>query len=78
MLMNIEMLPSKTNCTNKLYIFKLMENSSFDHFTDWTEGTNIFKSTFKTMENQGSSLNNMEKMKFDEHRIVTIQNKFHQ
>jgi len=52
----------------------MRENSLFDNFTDWIEGANIFQSTFRTMENQGNSLNNMEKMKFDEHRIVTIQN----
>ena len=72
MLMNIEMLPSKTNCTIQNFILKLRENSSFHNFTDCIEGTNIFQSTFKTMENQGSSLNNMEKMNVDKNKVAAI------
>jgi len=50
MLIKIKLLPSKTNCSNKFFILKLRENSSFDNFTDCIEGTKYFPIKFEKFE----------------------------
>jgi len=77
-MMNIEWLPSKTNYTPEFSILRLRENTSFHKFTGCLGGYNNFEASFQSMENQRNSLNNNEKMKDDEHKVIAIKHKLHQ
>ena len=65
----------KTDCTIKLSIPKLYENTLFDNFNVTHAGTNNHQVTITFMENQGNILINIEKMKVDEHSLVLIKNR---
>jgi len=68
--MNIQLLSSKTNCTNKFSILKLRKNSPFDNVENSHGCRNNYQPTFDSLENQGNSLNNIIRIKVNEHTIV--------
>ena len=60
------------DCTNKFYIPKLCENTSFHNSNVAHGGIMNYQVTLTFMENQGNSLINTENMKVDEHRLMLI------
>jgi len=76
--MNIQLLSINTDCTNNFSIIELRETSLFHNFEDSLSCRNNYQPTFDCMENQGNSLDNIEKIKVDEHTNVVSKNKLHQ
>ncbi len=64
----------KKDCTIKFPIPKLCENTSFHNSNVTHGGRNNYQVTLTFMENQGNTLINTEKMKFDDHALVLIKN----
>jgi len=56
----------------------LFENTPFHNSNDTHGGRNNYQVSLTFMENQGNTLNNIEKMKVDEHTLVIIKNRLHQ
>jgi len=73
--MNVHWSSSETDCTIEEYILNLCENTPFDNFNVTHAGRNNHQVTLTFVENQGKSLINTEKMKFDEHALVLLKNK---
>ena len=76
-LMNMNWCSLKTNCTIKLSIPKLYENTSFGNFNITHVGAKNHQVTITFMHNQGNTLINTEKMKVDEHAVMLIKNRMH-
>ena len=76
--MNIHLCSTKTNYTNTFSIPKLRENSSFHNSNNTHASRNNYQATLSAMENQGNSMNNIQIMKVDEHKLTLIRNKLHQ
>jgi len=57
---------------------KLRENSPFHHSNNSHDSRNNYQTTFSVMENQVNSMNNIEVMKVDEHKLMLIKNNLHQ
>jgi len=68
---------SKTDYNNKFYIFELGD-SPFYNLDNTHACRNNYQATFSVMENQGNSMNNIEVMKVDEHKLMLIKNNLHQ
>ncbi len=75
--MNIHWCSLKTDCTIKLSIPKLYENTPFHNLNVTQADTKNHQVTITFMENQENTLINMEKMKVDEHSLVLIKYKLH-
>ena len=75
--MNMNWCSFKTDCTIKLFIPKLYENTPPHSFNDTHANTKNHQVTVTFMENQGNILINTEKMKVDEHALVLIKDRLH-
>ena len=75
--MNMHWCSLKTDCTIKISIPKLYENTPFHNLNVTHADTNNHQVSLAFMENQENTLMNTEKMKVDEHALVPIKNKLH-
>jgi len=75
---NIDLWSSKTSYTTTFSILKMRENSPFLNCKVSHTCRNNYQATFSVLENQGNSMNNIEIMKVDEHKLMLIKNKLYQ
>jgi len=75
--MNMHWCSLKTDCTIKFSIQKLYENTPLHSLNVTHADTKNHQVRITFMENQGNTLINAEKMKFDEHALVLTKNRLH-
>jgi len=66
------------DCTSKISIPKLSENSPFKFSNNNHDDRNIYQVTFAFIENPGNILKNTVILTYDELRFMFIKNRLHQ
>jgi len=73
-MMKLYLFPLKTDCSNKISIFKIYENGPFQVSYSTHDDRNNYQVTFTFIENPGNSLKNTVMMKLDDLTFILIEN----